>query len=155
MRVLVRTGDHIREVPEGYELVASSINCAVHGLVKFVDPTASEFSLKNISTLTLQGTLPRLPSLTPLPTPVPSDPSCLLLSMTTSSPSLHPTLIFTPSPSRAGHPEFNATIVNTLIDVREASSVLSQEVGDASREYTGEHDDGNWIARRFLGVLDV
>ncbi|GAA5863130.1 hypothetical protein JCM8547_002807 [Rhodosporidiobolus lusitaniae] len=95
------------EVPEGFDLLASTHVCPNHGSVKFVDPSA-KFSLRNIAIITLQG-----------------------------------------------HPEFNATIVNTLIDVREERGVIPKEIGEASREYSGDHDDGNYIARRFLGMFGI
>ncbi|GAA5836725.1 hypothetical protein JCM9279_007638 [Rhodotorula babjevae] len=54
-----------------------------------------------------------------------------------------------------GHPEFNSTIVNEVIDMREAKGVISHELAEESREYAGEHDDGDWIGRMFLRMFGV
>ncbi|GAA5914892.1 hypothetical protein JCM6882_008100 [Rhodosporidiobolus microsporus] len=107
LRVHQMHRDHVPDVPPSFELLGSTKDCKVHGLVKFVDPS-KPFSLENISIITLQG-----------------------------------------------HPEFNSTIVNTLIDYREEKGVISKEVGDVSREAANEHDDGDYIARRILGMFGV
>ncbi|GAA5824820.1 hypothetical protein JCM11251_005357 [Rhodosporidiobolus azoricus] len=99
--------DHVPEVPDNFELLASTEDCKVHGLVRFVDPK-KPFSLENIRILTLQG-----------------------------------------------HPEFNSTIVNTVIDYREEQGVISKEEGDKHRERAGMHDDGDYVARRILGMFGV
>ncbi|GAA5921121.1 hypothetical protein JCM1841_002426 [Sporobolomyces salmonicolor] len=54
-----------------------------------------------------------------------------------------------------GHPEFNSTIVNTLIDVREAKGAITKATAEESREYAGQRDDGVKIGRRLLGMLGV
>ncbi|GAA6010444.1 hypothetical protein JCM10207_001307 [Rhodosporidiobolus poonsookiae] len=46
--------DHVPSVPPNFELLASTDNTPVHGLVRFKNPSAP-FSLTNISILTLQG----------------------------------------------------------------------------------------------------
>ncbi|CEQ40999.1 SPOSA6832_02678 [Sporobolomyces salmonicolor] len=58
-------------------------------------------------------------------------------------------------PLPAGHPEFNSTIVNTLIDVREAKGAITKATAEESREYAGQRDDGVKIGRRLLGMLGV
>ncbi|GAA5867420.1 hypothetical protein JCM1840_002133 [Sporobolomyces johnsonii] len=54
-----------------------------------------------------------------------------------------------------GHPEFNSTIVNTLIDVRAAKGTITKATAEESREYAGQRDDGVKIGRRLLGMLGV
>ncbi|GAA6030830.1 hypothetical protein JCM8097_008897 [Rhodosporidiobolus ruineniae] len=107
LRVHQMHRDHVPSVPPNFDLLGSTKDCPVHGLVRVSDPSAP-FELTNVSILTLQG-----------------------------------------------HPEFNSTIVNELIDLREEKGVISVEVAEQSREAAGEHDDGDWIGRRLLGVLGV
>ncbi|GAA6046751.1 hypothetical protein JCM3770_003149 [Rhodotorula araucariae] len=54
-----------------------------------------------------------------------------------------------------GHPEFNSTIVNEVIDMRESKGVISHELAEESREYAGQHDDGDWIGRVLLRMFGV
>ncbi|BGP42907.1 hypothetical protein JCM10449v2_006922 [Rhodotorula kratochvilovae] len=54
-----------------------------------------------------------------------------------------------------GHPEFNSTIVNEVIDMREGKGVISHELAEESREYAGQHDDGDWIGRVLLRMFGV
>ncbi|GAA6017479.1 hypothetical protein JCM11491_006838 [Sporobolomyces phaffii] len=54
-----------------------------------------------------------------------------------------------------GHPEFNAKIVNAVIDVREKKGVFSKEFADASREDATQHDDGTLIGWKLLQVLGL
>jgi hypothetical protein len=56
---------------------------------------------------------------------------------------------------RLGHPEFNAKIVNAVIDVREEKGVFSKEFADASREDATQHDDGTLIGWKLLEILGV
>ncbi|GAA6062032.1 hypothetical protein JCM10212_005465 [Sporobolomyces blumeae] len=54
-----------------------------------------------------------------------------------------------------GHPEFNAMIVNEVIDVRERKGVFSKEMADRSREHAGQHDDGTLIGWKLLEVVGI
>ncbi|GAA5943963.1 putative amidotransferase [Sporobolomyces koalae] len=52
-----------------------------------------------------------------------------------------------------GHPEFNAKIVNEVIDIRERKGVFSREFAAASREDANQHDDGTLIGWKLLEVV--
>ncbi|GAA5964102.1 hypothetical protein JCM3765_000904 [Sporobolomyces pararoseus] len=54
-----------------------------------------------------------------------------------------------------GHPEFNAKIVNEVIEIREKKGVFSKEFADASREDANQHDDGTQIGWKLLEILGV
>ncbi|GAA5899679.1 putative amidotransferase [Sporobolomyces salmoneus] len=54
-----------------------------------------------------------------------------------------------------GHPEFNAMIVNEVIEVRERKGVFSKEFAEASREDANQHDDGTLLGWKLLEVLGI
>lgn len=140
--------DHVPTVPEGFDLLGSSSGCDVHGMVRFVEDEGVPHTVENVSILTLQGA------------------SSLSLSRSRRSRrraagAVGKLLSSEPWPDSpfssrsAGHPEFNSTIVNEVIDMREAKGVISHELAEESREYAGEHDDGDWIGRMFLRMFGV
>ncbi|GAA5843381.1 hypothetical protein JCM3766R1_002935 [Sporobolomyces carnicolor] len=54
-----------------------------------------------------------------------------------------------------GHPEFNAKIVNEVIEIREKKGVFSKEFADQSREDANEHDDGTLLGWKLLEILGI
>lgn len=143
--------DHVPSLPPSFELLGSTPACAIHGMVRLVDPSAP-FSYSNVSAVTLQGALWRMPLAVDRALPLP-----LSLSLAVGpGPETDRVFALARFPSEmAGHPEFDCEMVNAIIDAREEGGVISREVATASREHAGERDDGAWVGRVLLRVLGV
>ena len=50
--------DHVPSVPSGFELLGSTSDCDVHGMVRFAEGKDVPHTVDNISIVTLQGASP-------------------------------------------------------------------------------------------------